>query len=92
MDIGPNLSRVDNPRWQISNSTLKQLMGCSPTKHWPDQGVKPKMLGNVRVWVKPKRPYDGHSWRSRAMCDCPQCGKVLNAGRLHQHLKVHKEG
>lgn len=77
--------------WQISNEHLKAAMGFSPTKHWPDKGCSSKIIGNVMVWIKPKKPkLLNESWSSRAQCFCPECGKQMNPGRLVQHAwRVH---
>lgn len=59
----------------------------------PDAGHPGQLIGNVFVWVKPKIPGKAQD-AARTWCRCPDCGKELTAGKLHQHLKVHrrKEG
>jgi len=42
---------------------------------------------SVMVWVSPAKV--GRTYKSsqhRVMCECPHCGDVLSAGRLHQHV------
>lgn len=84
-------------RSSMQNHELKIVLGCSPTKHWPNEGVPARMVGNIKVWVEPKtstavyfdnwaQRFRRSGWKSRAFCQCP-CGKVINAGRLNQHRK-----
>lgn len=79
-------------RWQMSGYELKIQMGCAAGpkggREWPDAGIPSTMIGNVQVWVEPA-PHDGKR-KHRALCTCPVCMKVVPAGRLHQHMKVHK--
>lgn len=50
----------------------------------PAEGMKPKILQGVWVWVKPAGTRKNFS--IRVMCACPGCGKELAASRLPQHL------
>jgi len=83
-----NLKVVDHPGWQVSERQLKKEMGVVGTK-WPDEGLPAKLLGNTLVLVNPKNQKGKRSHRAVAFCSV--CGKDVSAGRLHQHLKAHKE-
>jgi hypothetical protein len=68
---------------------LYMALGLDPKKHLPVEGVPAKLIGNVPVWVEPKvqgMSQDG----KRVWCMCPYCEKSLTAGKLQQHLKVHR--
>jgi len=81
---------LDNLRtergWQMNERQLREAMGVEG--YWPDAGVPGKKLGNTIVFVGPKNPKGRKT--HRAMAVCAICGKVVAAGRLHQHIKVHK--
>lgn len=87
---GTNLS--DGHGWQMSTSRLKAAFGIESRKDWNPAGHAARMIGNVLVWVKPRREGHGHHKRHRAMAMCPACTKTVPAGRLHQHLTIHQEG
>jgi hypothetical protein len=50
-----------------------------------------RLIGNVPVWVEPKIPGVAQDAK-RVWCVCPHCRKSLTAGKLHQHMKVHRRG
>lgn len=85
---GTNLS--DGHGWQMSTRRLKACFGCEAD--WNPAGHAARMIGNVLVWVKPRREGHGPHKRHRAMAMCPACAKTVPAGRLHQHLTIHQEG
>lgn len=89
--IGDNL-RLVGYRWKAHDYHLKVAMGFQPQTKWPDEGVSPKLVGNVTVWVISKGHAKAAGLRHRALCACPNKGCVWmgSAGRLHQHQKVHK--
>lgn len=55
---------------------------------WPELGLPPVQVQGVKVWVEPfqRRPGVRKSSKHRVMCECPNCGHVLSAGRLFQHV------
>ena len=77
--------------YTLHQYTLKVLLGLDPKRHLPKEGLGPQMVGNVEVWVTPAGPYKGHkSSTHRVLCKCPKCGETMSAGRLHQHMPIHK--
>jgi hypothetical protein len=81
-----DLKLADHPRWQASEGQLKLALGVD--RRWPDAGLPPTRLGNTTVYVLPRNP--AGTRKHRAMAVCAYCGAHVSAGRLHQHLKVHK--
>lgn len=58
----------------------------------PVDGMAPTLIAGVVVWVKPligDAPARGRRQGHRVMAQCPECKKVMSAGRLHQHLPIH---
>jgi len=82
-----DLKRADRPGWQVNERRLKAAMGI--VGKWPDEGVPLAKIANTFVYVLDKNPKGVRHHRARAIC--AYCGDHVSAGRLHQHLKVHKE-
>jgi hypothetical protein len=90
---GPLLIR-DNLRyqhsghsWPMRHKELYEALGLNPNRHLPEAGLSDRMVGNVRCWVIPK--IQGKSQdAARVKCQCPHCGKILTAGKFHQHFKT----
>lgn len=84
-------------RRNLTDYHLKRVLGMKPTSKWPDAGMPTRKLGNVLITIKPfvkntqAHVHRGtrHSWRTRAVVQCPACDCRMNVGRLHQHMKVH---
>lgn len=74
--------------WQITTSQLKMIL-TSESGKWPDDGVTPTKLGNTIVYVNPRNEKGKRT--HRAMVVCAYCETHVSAGRLHQHIKVHKD-
>jgi hypothetical protein len=72
---------------------LYEALGLDPKKHLPADGLAPQRIGNVMVWIDAKIPGKAQDGK-RVWCLCPHCDKkkVLTAGKLHQHMKVHRRG
>jgi hypothetical protein len=68
---------------------LYAALGLNPKKHLPKEGLPKQQVGNVTVWVCPKDAKVSQD-AARVWCTCPKCGKLLTAGKLHQHMKVHR--
>lgn len=75
-------------RWPMQHYQMYEALGLNPKRHLPDAGHAGTMIGNVYVWVVPKtvRRQDA----KRMWCACPCCGRTLTAGKLAQHIVVHK--
>lgn len=82
--------RAHSPDMMLMLAQAHQLPMLYGNK-WPEAGLPPTTVQGVLVWVKPFEPTPGKkSSKHRVMCACPDCGAVLSAGRLFQH--VCKEG
>jgi len=77
---------TQNMHWQ----DLYTALGLSTTKHLPAEGLPPQQIGNVTVWVDAKIPGVNQDAK-RVWCKCPICDKTFTAGKLHQHIKIHKK-
>jgi len=78
--------QTQNMHWQ----DLYTALGLSTTRHLPAEGLPPRMIGNVEVWVDAKIPGVNQDAK-RVWCKCPVCDKPFTAGKLFQHLPVHKK-
>lgn len=86
----------ESPRYPGRNANeqdMKILLGgihdegIAQRKKWPDAGLSVTVVQGKKVWVKPiLRIPGGKSSKHRVMCECPDCGAVLSAGRLPQHV------
>lgn len=72
-------------------SEIKKLFGLRPEQKWPKEGMPPRVIQGVQVWVLsvPGAKYFGRLHRVR--CACLFCDKTLSLGRLHQHMLVHNK-
>ncbi len=77
--------------WPMRWDQLYVALGLDPNKHLPVDGLGRQYVGNVLVWVVPKIPGRNQDAK-RVWCECPDCGRVLTAGKLQQHRKVHRRG
>lgn len=91
MKILSNLRYLDEERgfnWAMRHDHVYAALGLDPKKHLPDEGLSPRMVGNTKVWVDARIPGTNQDAK-RVWCECASCGKVLTAGKLQQHMKVH---
>jgi hypothetical protein len=94
MIVHNNLRR-DNP-WREGSTTnmhwydLYEALGLNPKKHLPAEGLSARQVGNVTVWVDPKIPGTNQDAK-RVWCFCPVCQKKFTAGKLFQHMRVHRK-
>jgi hypothetical protein len=76
---------------------MKTLLGLPYKAKLPKEGMEPRVIQGVKVWVTPFVPKMGidrwsgkivkiKSSTHRVMAECPDCGMHLSAGRLHQHV------
>jgi hypothetical protein len=80
---------TDQHGWTAHDRTVKVLMGLGEKDKWPKEGLPPREVQGIRVWVKPIG--NSTAFYLRAMCECPICHKKMPIGRLKQHSKVHTE-
>ena len=79
---------------QMSNTQLKQDLGFRPEKKWgkdeewtkqASDGTKVSLLSAEGALTRA-----GHGNRPhRLLAECRCCGKMIPAGRMHQHYKSH---
>lgn len=66
--------------------TILLALGLNPNAHLPANGVAPRFIDGVKVWIDPLELFSGHRrCRHRVMCACPHCGRHMSAARLFQH-------
>jgi hypothetical protein len=79
-----------------SSSEMLRMLGLRPGGHLPAEGMPPRLVDGIKVWVNASPPARyHHGWSAkpskvkssahRVMAECPACGAHLSAGRLHQH-------
>lgn len=91
------------PHRPASSRVVNMLLGLRDGQKLPVEGMPPREIQGVKVWVTPLPPHPdkdkprglfGSMWKRsthRVLCECPDCGKVLSIGRLAQHVcKSHK--
>jgi hypothetical protein len=88
----PFLRNPEFPRYNAQSAQVREMLGLPPKAKLPREGMDPRLVQGILVWVEPIRPqcYGGRKVH-RVLARCPECGKVLSAGRLHQHV-CHAEG
>lgn len=53
-------------------------LGLNPNAHLPAEGIAPRYINGVKVWINPVADYFAH----RVMCSCPSCHRSMSAARL----------
>lgn len=74
------------PGRPVHSHAMAALLGVEG--NYPASGLPGRFLQGIWVWVDPLPPRQpGERKRSthRVLCECPDCGQRLSAGRLHQH-------
>lgn len=81
---------LTNPNWVAQSTDMMKKFGLTVVR-WPDEGMAPRMIDGVKVWVTPRaEPANralgvSKSSTHRVICECPGCGHHVSAGRLAQH-------
>lgn len=91
------------PQWNAHSNDVRKMLGLPDKAKLPIEGLPPRIVHGIKVWVEPEPPSRlsgvcGEPWthrmvkssKHRIKAECPHCGWVGSAGRLHQH--VCKEG
>lgn len=81
--------RYPDRRWHASSDGMKILLGLDPKSKYPAEGMPPRTIQGVTVWVEPLKgetPNHGKRHTHRVMAKCPNCHQKMSAGRLHQHV------
>lgn len=80
----------DYPERRAHVWSFYPMLGLDPKRHLPDEGLPPQTIQGKQVWVTSRA--DTPRGQHRVMTACPTCGKVVQAGKLFQHGKVHNDG
>jgi hypothetical protein len=76
-----------SPDMQILLARAHDNVALVKGNKWPELGLPPVVVQGIKVWVNPMVRVPGRkSSKHRVMCECPDCGAVLSAGRLFQHV------
>lgn len=86
-----NKAFCDERGWPIWERGLKVAFGLEPQAKWPDQGLPPRNVQGIAVFVLSKEQAKARGLFHRARAVCPNCHETLSAGRLRQH-KCKGEG
>ena len=83
-----------SPRYSCAaqSNELCQMLGLAPKQKLPVEGMEPRLIQGILVWVNPL-PEVKLDWRGRPQrrftlrvrARCPQCEKEFAASRLIQH-------
>lgn len=91
------IESVKYPGRNAHSSEIFQMFGVKGTK-WPDAGMPVRFFQGIAVHVLPvdhlsldKKP-GVKSSKHRVIAACPDCGKAMSAGRLHQHVCAEDAG
>lgn len=87
-----NVRHTGSVGWNMQTHHLKLLMGLPPKL--PADGTDIMQIGNVKVYLVPQHlarmEKPSRNRPHRLMACCPKCNYIIPAGRLQQHMKVHK--
>lgn len=88
--------------YPMRSDEMYEALGLDPRKHLPDEGVPPTQVQGITVYVlgkdqpspsrrqKGRTPRQKRGWMiKRTFAVCPTCDRHVEAGHLHQHLRVH---
>lgn len=77
------------PTHRAHSDTVRMLLGLREKEKLPREGMPPRLIQGIEVWVTPLPEREkGARWKRsthRVLAKCPTCGRVLSVGRLHQH-------
>jgi len=81
---------------RLDNEQIKKALGLPDKAKLPRYGMKIIEVEGWKLWVDPlgfryQIRRHSHFKPHRAMAQCPKCGKIVSAGRIAQHAKVHPE-
>jgi hypothetical protein len=94
MEIHDNLHYTDstygNPerKWQMRSDHILKLFDLPPNGPIPPDHFDSRVIGNVQVMIVPRGYF---KIKRRVVAYCPKCKKIVCAGHLMQHMKVHKK-
>ena len=95
IQVQDNLRYIDdqypNFKWQMRNDHILALFDLPPNRAIPPNFSAEKKIGNVWVFIY-KRGEAKIGRRVVARCPYEDCHRLVCAGHLDQHMKVHKDG
>jgi hypothetical protein len=74
--------------WPMRNDHILHLFGLPSNHPIPPDYEDIKLIGNVWVRIYPRG--QAHIGR-RVVAECPKCERLVCAGHLMQHMKVHND-
>lgn len=80
----PNMWLNNHRGWKMHDYEMKTALGLDPTRHLPADGLDWKLVGNVRVCIRPWRSTPPRAHRTFA--ECPMCMRIFTAGKIMQHF------
>ena len=81
--------KAEGREWNAHTTEIFRLLGLKGS-HLPKEGMPPRLIQGIEVWVNPFVVTPRKSSTHRVMAKCSACGKTMSVGRLHQHAKIHK--
>lgn len=84
MEIRDNL-RTNNG-WSMRSDHILRIFGLSPSGPIPPNYSAGMYIRNVLVEIHPRGAL---RIKRRVVAHCPKCQKIVCAGHLEQHMKVH---
>lgn len=77
----------DFPNYAAFSHHVNAMLGLSKSAKLPQEGMAPRFIQGIKVWVNPLAlgPVKHKRSTHRVMAECPTCGRHLSVGRLRQH-------
>lgn len=78
---------LSNSFRQAHSGEMRTLLGLRYNEKLPVEGMPPRIIQGIKVWVTPLGPNPTKYKRSnhRVRAECPTCHRDISAGRLKQH-------
>jgi hypothetical protein len=79
--------------YNVFSNELRQLLGLPDKAKLPAEGLPARTVQGITIFVRPAPPSRGirGGGKHRVRAICPECSKDVSAGRLQQHMTVHKD-
>jgi hypothetical protein len=85
LNYGPRAGETETAIRKASAHHVKELLGLNPKAHFPAEGLAPRDIQGVPVYVTPDRNDGRRKHRVFAIC---ACGRHVPAGRMFSHKCV----
>lgn len=85
-----------HPTWPAHSADMAEYLFGNRKAKVPVDGFEPRQVQGITVFAHPlsnirtAKPKQRFHLRVMAVCPHPDCMKIVPAGRLAQHAKVHK--